>query len=233
MGVRIDIWSDIACPWCFIGKRRFEKALAAFPHRDEVEVTWHSYQLDPHLPEHYDGTWAQYLALRKGSTVERVQEAQHQLTEHATGEGLHYDFNALKVANTKRAHQLIHLAAEHGGADAVEEALFSAHFERGIDVGDTEELVRIGTAAGVPEDEIRAELATGSRVPAVKADIERAAALGIQAVPTFVVEMKYALSGAQPPEAITQALNQVWEETHPALSVLAEGATCGPDGCHI
>ena len=231
--MKVDIWSDIACPWCYIGKRRFESALAEFPHRDEVEVVWHSYQLDPNLPEHYDGTEAEYLSTRKGLPEAQLRQMFEHVTEQAAGEGLSYDFDALVVANSLRAHQLLHLAKESGAANEVKEALLSAHFEKGTNIGDADELVQIGVGAGLDEAEIRAELTSGSRIPAVNADIREAAALGIQAVPTFVLDMKFAVSGAQPSEVFASALDQAWTAAHPVLQSLAEGDACGPDGCAI
>ena len=136
--MQIDIWSDVACPWCFIGKRRFEAALSTWEHRDEVEVTWHSFQLDPTLPEHFDGTEIDYLASRKGLPPEQVRQMFAHVTQQAAGEGLAYDFDRLVVANSLRAHQLLHLAKAHGAGDAVKEALLSGHFEQGTDIGDVE-----------------------------------------------------------------------------------------------
>ncbi|OJX94803.1 MAG: disulfide bond formation protein DsbA [Micrococcales bacterium 73-15] len=231
--MKIDIWSDIACPWCYIGKRRFERALAAFEHRDEVEVVWHSYQLDPTLPEHYDGTEAAYLATRKGLPEEQVRQMFAHVAQQAAGEGLDYDFDALVVANSMRGHQLLHLARENGVADQVKEALLRTHFVEGGDIGDEEVLVRIGVAAGLAEQDVRDELASGSRIPAVRADVAEAAALGIQAVPTFVLDMTYAVSGAQPSEVFATALEQAWAASRPRLQQLADGDACGPDGCAI
>lgn len=256
--VNIDIWSDIACPWCFIGKRRFDKALAAFPHRDEVKVTWHSYQLDPTLPDHDDRTEAEYLAAAKGIPVEQVQQMFAGVTAQAVEEGLSYNFDSLVVANSMKGHQLIHLAKEHGATspaavEQIEDALFSAHFELGEDIGDIDVLVRIGTDAGLSEQEIRKELATGSRIPAVLADIKQAASLGLNSVPSFVLNMKFAVPGAQPVEVFTQALHQAWDDAHPVLQDLTtltaekqkeargphraqnstEDNACGPDGCAL
>lgn len=216
--MQIDIWSDVACPWCFIGKRRFETALGAWEHRDEVEVTWHSFQLDPTLPEHYDGTEVEYLASRKGMPVEQVRQMFAHVTEQAAGEGLTYDFDALVVANSLRAHQLLHLAKANGRADEVKEALLSGHFERGIDIGDVEALVSLGTSAGLDEPEIRAALADERYLPAVRADIEQAQQLGVNGVPFFVFDMRLGLSGAQPASTFTQALDR-------ARSLALEDAT--------
>ncbi|WP_104162017.1 DsbA family protein [Arthrobacter sp. ZGTC212] len=237
--MKIDIWSDIACPWCYIGKRRFEAALAAFPHRNEVEVTWRSYQLDPSLPAHYDGTEVQYLSERKGIDPQQLAGMLEQVTAQAAGEGLSYDFDSLVVANSFPAHRLIHLARAEGGseaADAVKEALLSAHFEKGQDIGSTEVLTGIGAAAGVDPDRVRSMLATDEYSDAVNADIAQARSLGVSGVPFFVLDEKYGISGAQPVALFTSAVEQAWQESHPLVnptsaSASADGPACGPDGC--
>lgn len=232
--MKVDIWSDVACPWCFIGKRRFEAGLRGFGHADEVEITWHSYQLDPTLPEHYDGTELDYLASRKGMPRERVQQMFDQVAQQAAGEGLRYDFDNLVVANSLRAHHLLHVAARHDVADAVKEELLSAHFEHGTDIGDPAELVAIGVRHGLDAAEVRA----GLDDPQIRAEVERdfaqARAYGIQGVPFFVIDGKYGISGAQPAPTFTAALEQAWAEAHPLVMQDAEcGAVCGPNGCAI
>ncbi|WP_405217891.1 DsbA family oxidoreductase [Agrococcus sp. Ld7] len=206
--MQIDIWSDVACPWCFIGKRRFERALAAWEHRDSVVVTWHSYQLDPTLPEHYDGTEVDYLASRKGMQVEQVRQMFEHVSTQAAAEGLQYDFDQLVVANSLRAHQLLHHAKAHGVADAVKESLLSAHFERGIDIGSIDALVAIGVQVGLDEQELLAALADERYLSSVHDDIAQARELGVTGVPFFVFDMRLGLSGAQPAEVFTQALEQ-------------------------
>ncbi|OMH27582.1 disulfide bond formation protein DsbA [Tersicoccus phoenicis] len=239
--MNIDIWSDIACPWCYIGKRRFESALARFEHRDAVTVSWHSFQLDPALPAHYEGTELEYLSERKGMPADRVAQMFAQVTEVAAGEGLAYDFDALVVANSLSGHQLLHLAAEHGVAADVKESLLSAHFERGLDIGDRQVLVGIGTGAGLDAEEITTALDSGRFRDAVSADIRRAQSLGITGVPFFVLDGKYGISGAQPVELFDQALRTAWTEANPLVMVTPEGnadreadldgRACGPDGC--
>lgn len=236
--MNVDIWSDIACPWCFIGKRRFETALADFPHRDQVTVTWHSYQLDPTIPEHYDGSELDYLATVKQMDPAQVRQMLDHVTTVAAGEGLDYDFDRLVVANSFSAHELLHLAKEHGVADAVKESLLSAHFEHGEDIGDRDVLVRIGVAAGLDADEIRDSLEMRRFRKAVQDDIQQARSLGIQGVPFFVIENKWGVSGAQPAELFTQALEQAWREANPLVMVqsdtaAADAPVCGPDGCAI
>lgn len=230
-GMQIDIWSDIACPWCYIGKKRLETALADHPHRDELSVTWHSYQLDPSLPEHYDGTEVEYLATRKGMPEEQVREMFAHVTEQAAGEGLSYDFDSLVVANSARAHELVHLAKDRGDAGAVKEALLSGHFEHGVDIGDVDQLVRIGVEAGLDAEEVRTALEDGRYRAAVAADIDMARQIGVTGVPFVVVDMKYAVSGAQPPEVFREVLDTAWAERTPAVEVVQSGDACGPDGC--
>ena len=235
--MQIDIWSDIACPWCYIGKRRLETALADHPHRDEIAVTWHSYQLDPTLPEHFDGTSAEYLASRKGMPIEQVSEMYGHVREQAAGEGLTYDLDALVVANSALAHELLHLAKDRGVADAVKEGLLSGHFEHGAHIGDVDTLTRIGVAAGLDEGEIRAALDDRRYQAAVAADIDMARQVGVTGVPFVVLDMKYAVSGAQPPEVFTHAIDTAWAEQTSSIQVVDgggeedSGAVCGPDGC--
>ena len=221
MNIDIQIWSDVACPWCFIGKRRFERALAAFPQRDKVRVTWRSYQLDPTLPEHYEGSEVDYLVSSKGMSRAAVERMIGHVAEQARGEGLGYHFDTLVVANSRRAHRLLQTARRadraDGGTrtDALEEALFSAHFEKGGDIGDGETLVRLGVEAGIGEDDARAALDSAELDAAVDADIREAATIGVRGVPFFVIENKYGVSGAQPPEVFAQALETVLAEQGP------------------
>ncbi|WP_125610148.1 DsbA family oxidoreductase [Specibacter cremeus] len=233
--MKIEIWSDVACPWCYIGKRRFESALAAFPHKDSVEVQWRSYQLDPTLPDHYDGTELGYLAERKGMDPGQVAGMFGHVAEQAAGEGLAYDFDSVVVANSFNAHQLLHLAGANGVADAVKEALLSGHFEHGEDIGAREYLVRTGVAAGLSADEINSALDTDEYADEVRQDFAEARSLGISGVPFFVIDRKYGISGAQPSALFSQALEEAWQEANP-LTMVAAGAeadACGPDGCAV
>jgi predicted DsbA family dithiol-disulfide isomerase len=234
--MKIEIWSDIACPWCFIGKRRFETALEGFEHKDQIDVEWRSYQLDPTLPEHYDGTETEYLSRIKGMPQDQVKQMFGHVTAQAAGEGLNYDFDKVVVANSFTAHRFLHLAKEHGLMDHAKEALLSGHFEQGKDIGDAEYLVSTGVALGLDEAEIRETLAGDRFATEVRADIAEARALGVNGVPFFVLDRKYGISGAQPAEAFAQAIRQAWNERSP-LTVLpqpasADGAVCGPDGCN-
>ena len=232
--MKIEIWSDVACPWCYIGKRRFEAALAEFPHRDSVEVQWRSYQLDPNLPEHYDGTELDYLSTRKGLAPQQVTQMFDHVAEQASGEGLDYRFDKVVVANSFTAHRLIHLAATHGQQDAAKERLLSDHFEHGKDIGSREYLTDLGKDLGLDAAAVAELFSTDKYAADVRSDFEEARALGISGVPFFVIDRKFGLSGAQPSETFTAALNQAWQETHPLVLVnAADGEACGPDGCAV
>lgn len=234
--MKIEIWSDVACPWCYIGKRRFETALEAFPHKDSVDVQWRSYQLDPTLPEHYDGTEISYLSERKGMDPVQVAGMFAHVTEQAAGEGLNYKFDNVVVANSFNAHQLLHLAKAHGLGGVVKEALLSSHFEHGVDIGSRDALVKIGTEAGLSAADINEALDTDKYADNVREDIAEARAIGVSGVPFFVIDRKYGISGAQPAEVFGQALDQAWQEANPLTMVSANGSdteVCGPDGCAI
>jgi predicted DsbA family dithiol-disulfide isomerase len=232
--MKIEIWSDVACPWCYIGKRRFEAALAEFPHRESVEVQWRSYQLDPALPEHYEGTELDYLSTRKGMAPQQVSRMFEQVAAQANGEGLDYRFDTIVVANSFTAHRLIHLAAMHGKQDAAKERLLSDHFEHGRDIGSQEYLTGLGRDLGIDAKEVGELFTTDKYSDNVRFDFEEARALGISGVPFFVIDRKFGLSGAQPAETFTAALNQAWQESHPLVLVNAtEGDSCGPEGCAV
>nr|WP_200940638.1 DsbA family oxidoreductase [Cellulomonas sp. Leaf334] len=235
--LNVEVWSDIACPWCYIGKRRFATALADFPHREHVEVTWRAYELSPSTPVGPGIPEIDALARHKGIPREQVTRMFAQVTDVAAGEGLAYDFDRAIAANTFAAHRLVHLARTTGGSDLAErtlEALFSAHFEHGADLGDDETLVRIVSGAGVAADAVRAALADGTGADAVRADEDEARALGVTGVPFFVVDRRIAVSGAQPADVFTQLLDTAWRDANPVqVLATADGAACVDDSCAI
>ena len=212
----VEIWSDIACPWCYVGKRRFEAALAGFEHRDEVTVTWRSFELDPSAPRERPEDAATHLARKYGTTVEGAENMHQQMTEAAAGDGLEFHFETLRMGNTFDAHRLVHLAAERGMQDAVKERLMRAYLTEGEAIGDPETLQRLGVEAGLAEEEVREVLLTESYAEEVRDDEHAGAALGIHAVPFFVADRKFGASGAQPPEALRGLLQKAWDE-RPAL----------------
>ncbi|MDQ0851713.1 putative DsbA family dithiol-disulfide isomerase [Arthrobacter sp. B3I9] len=233
--MKIEIWSDVACPWCYIGKRRFETALAAFPHRESVEVTWRSYQLDPTVPDHYDGTELDYLSTRKGMAPDQVSQMFEHVAAQAKGEGLNYRFDDVVVANSFTAHRLIHLAAAHGKQDAAKERLLNDHFEHGKDIGNEEYLTSVGLDLGIDAGDVAELFSTAKYADDVRQDFAEARALGITGVPFFVIDRKFGLSGAQPADTFTAALEQAWQESNPLVLVNSAGdgagEACGPAGC--
>lgn len=211
MSLAVDIWSDIACPWCYLGKRRFEAGLAAFrarPGAPEVAVIWRSFQLNPGMEAEYPGTHADYLSRKLGWDAERVAAADRHLQGLGAEVGITYDFARNRVANTRKAHELLHVAKAQGRQDAVKEALFKAHFSDGRHIGRVDDLAAIAAEAGLDPAAARAALEAGTHGPAVEADIAQAARYGIQGVPFFVLAGRYGVSGAQTPEAFAQALAQ-------------------------
>ncbi len=211
----VEIWSDIACPWCYIGKRRFEAALEQFEHRDDVNVTWRSFELDPGAPDERTGDRAERLAQKYGMTVEQAREAERQLTGVATDEGLNFRFDIARSGTTFDAHRLVHLAEAHGLQDAMKERLLQAYFTEGELMSDHDTLVRMALQVGLDEQEVRELLAGERYADEVRADERTAGELGISAVPTFVVDRKLGASGAQPPDALLDLLRQGWAKRSP------------------
>jgi len=211
--MRVEIWSDVACPWCYIGRRRFAAALADFEHRDRVHVRWRSYQLSPEAPVGSPLTEAQMLAEMKGLPLDAVQEMFAHVTQVAASVGLAYRFDTVRPANTFDAHRLVHLARRRDPdlADATVEALMSAHFEQGLAVDDREVLVRIGAGVGLDPDDVRRALAGDDAADDVLADLEEGRAVRVSGVPFFVLDRRFGVSGAQPTELFAQALRQAWE----------------------
>ena len=226
----VEIWSDVACPWCYIGKRRFEAALAQFDHADDVNVTWRSFELDPSAPPEREGDSATSLAQKYGITVERAQEMHQRVTDAAAGEGLPFRLDIQRRGSTFDAHRMIHLAEEHGLQDEMKERLMKAYFTEGELVSDPDTLVRLAAEVGLPEDEARTTVTSDRFADEVRNDERTAAEIGISAVPTFVVDRALGVSGAQPPEQLLELLRQGWANRTP-ISVVAEGESCGIDGC--
>ncbi|HEU4717457.1 MAG TPA: DsbA family oxidoreductase [Bacteroidia bacterium] len=206
--MEIEIWSDVMCPFCYIGKRHFEKALEQFAEKDSVRVTWKSYQLDPALKPEGEQNIYDYLAERKGISRQQSETMHERVVRMAEAAGLHYDFDKAIVANSFDAHRLSHLAAKHGLQDAMEERLFAAYFTEGKNIGDPETLVQLGAEVGLDENEIRGMLRSDAFSAGVKQDADEAAQLGARGVPFFVIDRKYGISGAQPVETFLRALDE-------------------------
>lgn len=210
--MKIEIWSDIACPWCFVGKRRFETALADFAHREELDIVWRSFELDPNAPPRQDRPHAELLASKYRMTTEKAQGMLDGMTATGAAEGIDFRFDRATSGNTFDAHRLIHFAASHDKRAAMVERLFSAYFSEGQAMSDHDTLVRLATEVGLDADETRTMLAGTSFADAVRADELRASQFGISGVPFFAIDEKYGISGAQPAAAITAALTEAWSE---------------------
>lgn len=231
--MKVNIWSDIRCPFCYVGKKKFEKALAQFPHAEEIEVTWHSFQLDPNLVTQPDTNPYDYFSKAKGIPVIQAK-AMHEHAKKAGKEvGIDFNFDESKVANSFRGHLLIQLAKEKNLADAMEEALFEAQFISGKNIDDEAVLLETGKSVGLTEVEIKNALASDEMSHAVTQDGLMARQLGINAVPFFVFNDKYGVSGAQQPEHFLEVLNKSFEEFSvgdKGLQIISQGESCDTDG---
>lgn len=211
--ISIDIWSDIACPWCYIGKRNLEEGLAATAGDDDapqVTVTFHSYELSPDTPVDFEGDEVDFLATHKGMPREQVQQMLERVTGVAKNAGLEYRFDILQHTNTVKAHELLHHAKAKGVQQEVAERLMAAYFTEGKHVGRIDDLVELAASVGLEAEETREALESARYLPAVRQDQAQAQAYGIQGVPFFVIDGKYGISGAQPAETFSNVLRDVW-----------------------
>ena len=226
--MNIEIWSDVVCPWCYIGKRRFEEAVRNFAHREDVTVTWRSFELDPHAPPVRSGDLATNLARKYAMDRDGALRAIEHMTRQAAGEGLAYDLEHARGGNTFDAHRLLHLAAERGIQDQVKEAFLAAYHVDGVAIGDRAALAGVATAAGLAPEDVEAVLAGDAFAEAVRADEDEAGELGIGGVPFFVIDRRFAVSGAQPADVILSALDRAWQKAHPLTLV---GSPAPAEGC--
>lgn len=229
--MKIDIWSDVVCPFCWIGKRHLEQALEGFPHREQVELVWHSFQLDPTAPAVSAETTPEHLARKYGMTLEQARASQQRLEQQAATVGLEYHLGTTLTGNTFDAHRLLHLAAAEADVDAVMERFMRGYFTENLPIGDHNVLVRLAVEAGLDEDRVREVLAGEEFAQAVRDDAEQARAYGARGVPFFVLGGVLGVSGAQPVELFERALREAWDETHalPAQSD-EEAATSSSTG---
>lgn len=233
--MKIDIWSDIVCPFCYLGKRRLELALEQFPHRDQVEIAWHSFQLDPTAPTEVTEPASRMLARKYGMPLEQALANQRALEEQAAAVGLEYHLETARTGNTFDIHRVLQLANEQGLGDAAQERFMRAHFTDNEPVNDPEVLVRLAVEVGVDEARVREVLAGAEFADAVLADIDQARAYGARGVPFFVLAERYGVSGAQPVEVFTRALEQAWAAEHPLQMVSdgVDGGVCEGDSCAV
>jgi predicted DsbA family dithiol-disulfide isomerase len=234
--MNVEIWSDVVCPWCYIGKRRFEVAIADFEHRDDVTVTWRSFELDPGAPASTLGDPAERLAAKYGMSRADAEAAQARVTANAATEGLDFHLGRARSGNTFDAHRLIHHALSTGRQDQMKERLMSAYFVEGRPIGDREVLAELATEVGLDEATVREVLANGTFGDAVRHDEQEARQLRITGVPFFVIDRAYGISGAQPSELIASALRGAWSDSHPLQMVPVAGdagVECTDESCDI
>lgn len=209
--MEVEIWSDINCPWCYIGKRRFEAAMSNFDHAAGANVTWRSFELDPEAPAETAGNGATMLAEKYGVPLERARAMEQNVTQSAAGDGLEYNLEQARIGSSFDAHRVVHLAQRHGLQDAMQERLFHARFSEGRLVSDLETLVELASEVGLDGAEVRAMLAGEEFASEVRDDEAAAHQLGISGVPMFVVDRAYGMSGAQPAEQLLALLEHAWE----------------------
>lgn len=210
--MQVEIWSDVICPWCYIGKRRFEQALAGFAHKDKVNVIWRSFELDPDAPSQREGTLREYLAKKYRVSLEEAAAMNERVTSVAKEAGLEYRLADAKPGNTFDAHRLLHYAASRQLGDRATERLMHAYFSESLPVGDRAALARLAPEFGITENEAMTLLESDAYTGEVRADQARAAKFGITVVPFFVFDEKSGISGAQPVEVFAQALQQTWSQ---------------------
>lgn len=228
--MKVEIWSDIVCPFCYIGKRKFEKALEEFNAKDRVEIIWRSFQLDPDMEYVPEQSVHEYLGRRKGGTTADGRRMNDSMAGMAKEVGLDYDFDNAIINNTLDAHRLLHFAKERNVQNEMKERLFKAYYTEGKNIGDKETLAQLAEEVGLAANEVKTVLSGDAFVDAVRQDQYEAQQVGVRGVPFFVFNDKYAVSGAQPSEVFAQVLEKVWEEEKPALIVTQDKGFCTTDG---
>jgi protein disulfide-isomerase len=230
--MKVDIWSDTRCPFCFIGKKNFEKALQSFVQNDNIEVNWHSFQLDPKMKTDLSRNHYEYLSDIKGYSLQQTIQMHENLIQIGKNAGIDFNFDEVKVSNSFKSQMLIQLAKEKGKANEMEELLFEAYFILGKNIDDVEVLSEIGGKLGFTKEEIKTAVQSPELTALVNNDIEEAAALGINSVPFFVFDRKYAISGAQPTHLFSEVLEKSWteySENNSKINIISEGDSCGID----
>lgn len=233
--LKVQIWSDVMCPYCYIGKRRIEGALAQFEHKDHVEIEWKSFQLDASFKASPDDNIINHLATKYGKDKAWAKEMTDNMTQNAKNSGLDFHFEKAILANSHNAHRLLHLAKKYDLGNELKEQLLKAYLTDGKDVNNLETLSALGQQVGLEKAIVEEVLHSNAYSDEVKKDIAMAQQIGVQGVPFFVFDNKYAISGAQPEEVFLDALEKTWEEGSFAPKVTlvntSEGDSCGIDGC--
>lgn len=228
--MQVDVWSDVLCPWCAVGRKNLEDALASF-EGEEVQLRWRSFELDPSAPKVQDGDYLQRLADKYGTSRDQAKQMVDQMTERGRSVGVEMDFDRARPGNSFDAHRLLHLAHEHGVQDALKQRLFHAYLAEGVAIGDPEALVPLAVEVGLDEAQVREVLEGEAYAPQVRGEEQLAMQLGIRAVPFFVLDQRVAVQGAQPPEVLLQALQHAVDSREPVEDAFEAGAACGPEGC--
>lgn len=231
--MKIDIWSDTRCPFCFIGKKNFEKALRKFVQNDQVEVNWHSFQLDPNMKTDLSKNHYEYLFEIKGFPMPQIMQMHENLIQTGKNAGIDFNFDEVKVSNSFKSQMLVQFAKEKGKANEMEELLFEAYFISGKDIDDVAVLCEIGEKLGFTEEEIQKAVESPHLVNLVNQDISAANSMGIRGVPFFVFNEKYGVSGAQPTDLFSEVLEKSWaefSENNSKINIINEGDSCEIDG---
>jgi predicted DsbA family dithiol-disulfide isomerase len=229
--LHVDIWSDLVCPWCAIGKRRLDRALEQFGHRDDVEIVWRAFELDPKAPTVSEGDNATRLGQKYGRSRAEALAMIRNVEQTAAKDGLDFHLDTARSGNTFDGHRVLKLAAERGRQGAVKERLLRGYMTEGEAIGDREVVVKLAAEAGLDAGEVRDVLASDRYASEVREEEQAARSLGINGVPFFVFGGKYAVSGAQPAEVLLGALERAWEDPAAAVDGASEGEACTPDGC--
>lgn len=233
--MKIEIWSDILCPFCYIGKRKFELALEKFPNKAQVQIEWKSFQLDANMEAQPAGSIDTYLAERKGFSIEQAKQLNQQVTSLAAEVGLRYQFDIAIPNNSLLAHRLLHFAKQQGKQNEMKERLLQAYFTKGENIGDIETLSSIAASLGLDKEEVKSILTSDAYENEVQLDQYHAQQIGVGGVPFFVFNNKYAVSGAQAPETFTEVLEKVWkeEQEEPSLTTIQNSTTNEAASCDI
>ena len=231
--MKIEVWSDYVCPFCYIGKRKLEEALKQFKSRDQVEIVFKSFELDPNAPRDTEEPYVEILAKKYGMPIERAQQMIDGVAQQAKTVGLDFHLDSSKRTNTFDAHRLTKYAEKHGVAAKLTETLLQAYFTDSKHIGDYETLTDLAVGAGLKKEEVTTFLNSDNLADIVRAEEEEARQIGVQGVPFFVIDRKYAISGAQSPEVFLETLEKAWGELPLQVIQSNEGSVCTDEGCEI
>ena len=232
--MKVEIWSDVVCPWCYVGKRNFEAALAAFAHGDDVEIEWKAYELDANAPREREGDYPTRLAAKYGVSKGEAQAMIARIISAGATAGVDMRFDISRPGNTFDAHRVLHLAKKRGVQNALAERLFAATFTEGRPIGDPSTLVGLAADVGLDADEVRDVLDSDQFATDVRAEEVEAGEIGVRGVPFYVFDRRYGVSGAQPPEVFRDVLERTWREANPIEVITADDAGICDDGsCSI